>query len=189
LRGGLVKLSGQGVELKRAHDSALKIPLEALLLLSVEDPRVAWLSELAPAEAGVAAPFGDDLGMTWPPRVDGSVGGGPLASGGRRFARGIGVHAPSRSTWKLGGAWKELHGLVAVDDESTKLAARGSVVFRVLVDGKQVWQSEILRGGDAPKALPRIALDGAQELVLEAGDAGDGFAGDRADWLELTLQR
>jgi len=62
-------------------------------------------------------------------------------------------------------------------------------VFRVFVDGKQVFESETLHGGDAPKALPKIALAGAKELVLEAGDAGDGFAGDRADWLELTLQR
>jgi hypothetical protein len=189
LRGGLVRLSAQGAEIARVHGQRLKLPLESLLLLGVEDPRTAWLSDLAPAEAGVAAPFGDDLGMTWPPRVDGSVGGGPLCAGGRRFARGIGVHAPSRSSWKLAGAWKELHGLVAVDDESATLAVRGSVVFRILVDGKQVWQSETLRGGDAPRALPSIALAGAEELVLEVGDAGDGFAGDRADWLELSLQR
>jgi len=189
LRGGLVKLSAQGVELKRAHDAALKIPLDALLLLSVEDARIAWLSDIAPSAAGAAAPFGDDLGMTWPPRIDGSVGGGTLSAGGKRFARGIGMHAPSRSTWKLDGTWKELQGQIAVDDESAALAVRGSVVFRVFVDGKQVFESETLHGGDAPKALPKIALAGAKELVLEAGDAGDGFAGDRADWLELTLQR
>jgi hypothetical protein len=189
VRGGLTRLSAQGAELTRAHAQTLKLPLESLLLLSVEDARIAWLSELAPARPGVATPFGDELGMTWPPRVDGSVGGGPLSAGGRRFARGIGVHAPSRSVWTLDGSWKELHGLVAVDDESATLAVRGSVVFRVLVDGKQAWQSEILRGGEAPRALPKIALEGAKELVLEALDAGDGFAGDRADWLEITLQR
>jgi len=189
LRGGLTRLSAQGVELARAHGQALKLPLDALLLLSVEDARIAFLSDLAPAQAGAAAPFGDDLGMTWPPRIDGSVAGGPLAAGGRRFARGIGMHAPSRSTWKLGGAWKELRGLIGVDDESAALAARGSVVFRVFVDGKQVFESEVLHGGDVPRALPSIALTGAAELALEVGDAGDGFAGDRADWLELTLQR
>jgi len=117
------------------------------------------------------------------------VGGGPLSAGGKRFARGIGVHAPSASSWKLGGEWKELHGLIAVDDESAALTAHGSVVFRVRVDGKLAFESETLHGGDAPRALPKIDLAGAKELVLEVGDAGDGFAGDRADWLELTLQR
>jgi hypothetical protein len=189
LRGGLARLSAQGVELTRAHGQVLKLPLDALLLLSVEDARIAYLSDLAPAQAGAAAPFGDDLGMTWPPRIDGSVGGGPLTVRGLRFARGIGVHAPSRSTWKLDGTWKELHGLVAVDDESSALAARGSVVFRVFVDGKLAFESATQQGGDAPLALPKIALDGARELALEVGDAGDGFAGDRADWLEVTLQR
>jgi hypothetical protein len=189
LRGGLVHLSAAGAELKRAHDAALLLPLDALLLLTVEDPRLCYLSDLAPAVAGVAAPFGDDLGMTWPPCVDGSVGGGPLAAGGKRFARGIGVHAPSASRWKLGGEWHELHGLIAVDDGSTALAAHGSVVFRVLVDGKPAFESEVLHGGDGPRALPKIDLTGAKELALEVTDAGDGFAGDRADWLELTLLR
>jgi len=189
LRGGLTRLSAEGAEISRVHGQVVKLPLEALLLLSVEDARSAYLSDLAPSVAGAAAPFGDDLGMTWPPRIDGSVGGGPLTARGRRFARGIGMHAPSRSTWKLDGGWKELHGLVAVDDESAALAARGSVVFRVFVDGKLAFESATLRGGDAPLALPKIGLDGARELALEVGDAGDGFAGDRADWLELTLQR
>jgi len=189
LRGGLTRLSAAGVEISRVHGQVVQLPLDALLLLSVEDARSAFLSDLAPAVAGAAAPFGDDLGMTWPPRIDGSVGGGPLTVRGRRFARGIGVHAPSRSSWKLDGTWKELHGLVAVDDESATLAARGSVVFRVFVDGKLAFESATLRGGDAPLALPKIGLEGAKELALEVGDAGDGFAGDRADWLEVTLQR
>ncbi len=67
------------------------------------------------------------------------------------------------------------------------LPARGSVRFRVLVDGTERWSSPVLRGGDPPLDLPPIDLAGAEELELVVDDAGDGFAGDRADWLGLYL--
>ena len=189
LRGGLVHLGPQGVELRRARDEHLLLPLASLLLLSVEDGRLAFLSEIAPSASAPAAPFGDDLGMSWPQRADSCVTGGPLRAGGRRWARGIGAHAPSRASWKLEPGWKSLGGSVAIDDGTSELAARGSAVFRVRLDGRLAWQSELVRGGEAPRSLPAIELKDAHELVLEVDDGGDGFAGDRADWLELVLAR
>ncbi len=189
LRGGLAHLGARGVELQRERGERLELPLETLLLVALEDPRQVFLSDLAPAEAAPAAPFGDDLGMRWPQRVDGCVTGSALRAGGRRWARGLGMHAPGRAVWKLEPGWKSLHGAVAIDDNTAELAARGSVAFRVLLDGRVAWQSELVRGGDAPRALPDIALGQARELALEVTDGGDGFSGDRADWLELTLTR
>lgn len=189
LRGGLLRLSAQGLELERSGGERLKLPLSTLAMLCVDDGRLAFLSDLAPSSSLDALPFGDDLGMRWPLRIDANACGGELAAGGRRYARGVGVHAPSRVSWKLAAGWKELRGAVAIDDSSATLAARGSVVFRVLLDGREAWQSGVVRGGEPVRALPAIALAGAQELVLEVLDAGDGFAADRADWLELTLVR
>ncbi len=125
--------------------------------------------------------------MRWDPRVDRSVTGGPLVVSDRTFPRGLGVHAPSRMTWKLDGTWKHLRGSVAVDDEVLRLSSRGSVVFRVLVDGKPRFISKEMHGGDPPAAITPIELSGAQELELDVDAADGSIVADRADWLEMIL--
>lgn len=191
LRGGLVALRGEHcvLELAGAHEVAL--PLGAVSELIVADGRLAHLSELVPSgEEGRGTPFDDDLGMTWTHRMDASVLGRPLTCGGRIWRRGIGMHAPSRLTFRLDGTWKALRGRVGIDD-STRIngpEARGQVVFRVWTDGEKAWESTAVRGGDAPQAFEPVDLTGVKELVLEVDPAGD-FFGDRADWLGPILVR
>lgn len=187
LRGALQRLSLAGCELLRADGERLEIPLRSLLELSVRDGRSAWLTELAPSDAPACTPFGDDLGLTWPTRLDRAVSGGRLRVQSRVSPRGIGMHAPNRMSWTLDGSWQRLSGAVGIDDSSRVLAARGSVVFRVLCDGKEAWKSEVVRGGEQPRALPAIDLGGVRQLELVVEDAGDGFAGDRANWLDMVL--
>lgn len=189
LRGGLEQLSAAGCVLVRAHGERLEIPLRTLFELVVRDGRVAFLSELPAQLAPPCSPFGDELGMLWETRMDRSVSGTRLSVGSKIHARGIGMHAPNRALWKLSGGWKTLQGSVGIDDSTRELSARGSVVFRLLCDGQVRYQSPVVRGGDALLALPSVALEGVQELELVVDDAGDGFAGDRANWLDLTLTR
>jgi hypothetical protein len=188
LRGELLRLDTESCELKTAREE-LRLPIAALSSLALDDGTVSFLSDLEPSEATDGAPFGDDLGMRWPHRLDRSVTGKHLRAGGRRYPRGIGVHAPSRITWALDGGWRRLLGSVAIDDEVLLLNAHGSVVFRVLVDGTPRWESPILRGGDPPLELPDLDLEGAQELTLEVDPSSDFFVADRADWLTMLLVR
>ncbi|HEX6884587.1 MAG TPA: NPCBM/NEW2 domain-containing protein [Planctomycetota bacterium] len=191
LRAGLVRLEREHCRVVLGGRTEVALPLGALSELLVADGRLSYLSDLAPlAESGRGAPFGDELGMLWPHRRDANVAGGPLVAAGRTYARGLGVHAPSRLTFALDPPARALRGSVAIDD-STRLfprAARGSVVFRLWADEKLLWESPVVQGGEAPLVLPALALAGARELVLEVDPAGD-FAGDRADWLELLLVR
>ena len=69
--------------------------------------------------------------------------------------------------------------MVGVDDE--KIGSEGSVSFEVVVDGKKVATSGMMRGGDEPKFL-NVDLTGAKKLVLRVTDAGDGESSDHADW-------
>ena len=121
--------------------------------------------------------------MIWPHRIDRAVDGGALHVDGRRWSRGIGVHAPSRLTWKLNREWKEFRTFVAIDDSVLSLDARGSVVFRVLVDGEERYRSKLVHGGNAAVAVGPVRLEGARELVLEVLDGDDLWIADRADWL------
>lgn len=182
-------LAGEELRLGTRGGRALRLPVGGILEVLVDDGRIVFLSDLEPKRAAEGSPFGDELGMVWRHRVDAAVSGGPLRAGGARHARGIGVHAPSSLVFALDRAWSTLRGAVAVDDSVLPLPARGSVRCHVFVDGVERWSSPVLRGGDPPLALPAIDLAGAEELELRVDDAGDGFAGDRADWLGLYLIR
>ncbi len=189
LRGELERLSAEGCRLSTRNHEKILVPIAAIAQVVVEDGSVAFLSSLAPAEAPPSTPFGDDLGMRFETRFDRSVAGGPLTAGGKTSARGLGMHAPGRIRYALDGTWKRLRGSVAVDDDTLRLSARGSVVFRVKVDGKVRFESPELHGGDPPVAFDPIDLAGAKELVLEA-DVSDGSSvADRADWLQMILSR
>ena len=189
VRGSLERLDRSGLRLRALGGSSLLLPVDVLSEIALDDGSVAFLSDMNPTAADEGSPFGDDLGASWPHRMDRSVMGRPLVANGRVFNRGIGVHSPSRLTFALDGRWNELRGLVAIDDDVLRLPERGSVTFRVLVDGEMAWESPVVRGGTPPVAIPPVALDGARELVLECDMAVDFAVADRADWLRMVLVR
>jgi len=189
LGGALKSVDAERCTLVVAGTRELALPLSAIAELTVADGRLRYLSDEKPvAETGKGAPFGDDLGLTWPHRMDANALGGALRSGGRTYRRGIGMHAPSALSFALEGKPCVLRGAVAIDDGARVNApeARGAVVFRLKKDGALLWESPLVRGGDAPLAIPDLDLAGGKELVLEVDPAGD-FAGDRANWLGVRL--
>jgi alpha-galactosidase len=71
-------------------------------------------------------------------------------------------------------------------DANIESETKGSVVFSVIVGSKVVLQSEVLKSN--MEGVPIEAnLDGATELMLEVGDAGDGVGGDQADWADALV--
>ena len=189
LVGRFVGLREDGLELETPGGRGLRLPLGVVAEVFLRDAGLAFLSDLEPLEAQASSLFGDDLGMAWPLRRDRSTSGAPLTAGGRIWTRGLGVHAPSRVVYDLGGSWSALRGSVAVDDEVIPLPARGSVRFRVLGDAKLLWESGVLYGGDAPVTFPELDLAGVQRLTLEVDMAEELHVGDRADWLRMVLVR
>lgn len=191
VRGELVALEEDRCRLALHGVPEISLPLSAVFEITVDDGRVVYLSDLDPtSETGRGTPFGDELGMTWPHRMDRNVLGGELSSGGAVFRHGIGMHAPSRLAFQLEGGFRSLRGAIGIDDSalSNGPSARGAAIFRLLLDGKKAWESPLVRGEDGRLSLPVIDLAGARELVLEVDPAGD-FAGDRADWLRVILVR
>lgn len=62
------------------------------------------------------------------------------------------------------------------------------MVFRVTADGKTLFDSGVMHSGDAAKPV-RVSVAHAQELTLEANDAGDGISCDMANWVNARLVR
>jgi alpha-galactosidase len=117
------------------------------------------------------------------PGKDKSVEGNTLAVAGNEFKRGIGTHADSFMCIRLNGKAIKFTAQVGVDDEVKK---KGSVNFVVMVDFKKVWESGVMRGGDAPKPV-EIDLRGKSRIGLVVEDGGDGNDSDHADWIEPVI--
>ena len=93
----------------------------------------------------------------------------------------------SRITVGLPGPGKKLSATVGLDANEQTRAGRGSVVFSVRVAGREAFRSDVLRK-DSPGVPIEVDLEGAEELVLEVGDAGDGIGWDQADWAEARVE-
>lgn len=191
ISGGLVRWDSGGLALALDAQRTLVFPSGAVRELTAGDGRVAFLSALEPALVREGWEEGGDLGLRWPWQRDRSVTGSPLSAGGRVWARGLGVHAPSRLEFELDGTWKSLRGAVAIDDSVRLLAYRGSVEFSIFLDGasEPAWRSGRVRGGEAPIALPALALEGKRRLALVVDMDERSFVADRADWLRMLLVR
>jgi hypothetical protein len=108
--------------------------------------------------------------------------GMPLQIGERTYAKGLGHHANGSIEVLLEGQYASFDAEVGLQP----CGGGGSVIFRVLVDGGQRFDSGILRATDMPKPI-HIDLAGAQDLRLEANDAGDGITCDMANWANARL--
>ncbi len=106
-----------------------------------------------------------------------------LQIGRQHYAKGLGHHAPGNLVVDLGGRYLAFDAEVGVQQQNS---TQGSVVFRVFVDGKQAFDSGVMRQS-TPAKVVHVSVSGAQELRLEAGDAGDGIMCDCADWAEARL--
>ena len=117
-------------------------------------------------------------------RADLGITGSPLGIHGEKFARGVGTHATSKFRVKLDGNASRFTAQVGVDDGA---GDQGSVEFIVIGDGKVLWRSGVLKGGEAAKPVD-VNLAGVQTLVLRVTDGGDGESNDHADWANAKIE-
>lgn len=104
----------------------------------------------------------------------------------KEFARGLGTHANGEMHFDLRGQFKTFEAEVGVQWSDGTSA--GSVVFQVVVDGKKVFDSGVMRENDAARPVS-VSVEGADELRLIVNDAGDGITADCADWADARLTR
>ena len=116
-----------------------------------------------------------------------TIGEGPgtrneIVIGGVYFERGLGTHAPARIVYDLtGGNYVKFEGYVGMSDEKdpAECGHGGSSQFIFYIDGKKVYESEVLTGTKDGENVPPVKVEfdipkGAKELVIEINDGGDG---------------
>jgi alpha-galactosidase len=120
------------------------------------------------------------------PQTDKSVDGHPLTIGGKKFEHGLGTHAVSTLYIDLKGDAQRFTAQVGIDDEVNKSPV-SSVVFRVLGDGRELWKSDVMKAGHAPKKVD-VNLKGVKILLLMVSNVETGIAFDHADWADAKIE-
>lgn len=177
--GQLTTADAATLDLVLTSGREITLPLHRLKSIRLNSDRVIFLSDLDPAEEHFK-PFGT---TTWPWRKDRSVANGPLRIGAEVYDRGIGVHSQSRLVYSLDGKYRQFIADVGIDAAT---GALGNVIFRVLADGKEVFNSGPVRGGEAPRAL-QTGVENVRRFELCVDFGEDLDVGDHANWAAARL--
>ena len=128
----------------------------------------------------------------WSMQVNADAKGERLMVYGFPFDSGFGVHAHSWLRFHVNGAFNEvdtLYGTILV-------ASRNKMQFLIhadFVEGDEVerytvFDSGVMSAGGFPRRAA-ATITGAEYIVLEVRDGGDGIEGDMAAWLRPMLIR
>jgi hypothetical protein len=159
----------------------ITLSINELARMHVRSSAIVYLSERNPAGAQYV-PY---VGPTREYRIDRMVDGHEFRLGSQTFDRGLGTQSRTLLAYRLEPGDRRFQALVGVDERAGPL---GSVVFRVLVDGQERFQTPPLTDHDGPRSID-VDVAGAKLLILvtEFGDRGD--VRDFADWVEARLIR
>src|SRR6266542_2763444 len=130
-----------------------------------------WLDSLDLSRGAIRRPRGQRGGL--PP--------GPLKLnlGGVEYPHGVPLLVNGDMVVDLKGSATRFVSMIGIDDE--RKAGQGTVTFDVWVDGKHVFDSGVVKSGDAPRQVS-LSLTGAKQLILSVSDAGDGTRDDSVIW-------
>ncbi|GEM_PF-1881148 len=165
--GGLIP--GKHRILIKAHRSPYTIYKTSFLQIS--PPGITFLSDLIPIE--VEGSFEPDRNCR----------NQLIHLDKKTYERGIGVHSNSTVIYKLERGYKRFKAMVGIDDATS---GEGSCVFGVYLDGKEVFDSGIMKGNDEPKSVD-VDVGGATELKLVVTDGDGETSYDWADWADARL--
>lgn len=156
-------------------------PVEEMVLVEVLNARTLYLSQVRPVEVREKTV----LAPPAPCRVNANCLGNRMSIAGQEYAWGLGVHADSSLSFELGRRFEAFHASIGIDRQ---VGARGSVVFSVLGDGRALYKSPVLRGGEAARKIS-VPVKGVKQMTLRV-EAGEDFdLGDCADWAMARLVR
>jgi len=116
-------------------------------------------------------------------KADRDITGQPISIARQTFDHGVGTHATSKFRVDVGGQASRFMAEVGVDDSA---GGQGSVEFIVAGDGKTLWRSGVMTGGQPAKAVD-VNLNGVKTLTLRVTDGGDGEGNDHADWADARI--
>lgn len=179
--GRIVKADDAALDFDVGAIGRLSVPWAAIRNIDFASGRVVRLSELTPVHSTCES----IVGGRWTAQRNHNVTGGPLRIGSRAYEDGWGVHATSRLEFEVGDQYGQLVADVGID---ASVGTRGSAIFRVIADGKTLYETDVRRGGQAAARI-KVNLGHVSRLVLEC-DRADGLdLSDHGNWANAYLVR
>ena len=148
------------------------------------DPLADFVSDAAAGLSLTHRQDWGDFGLNTAAARSGAVGS-PMQIGQTGYARGLGHHANGEIVIDLRGQYTTFRTGIGVQWQGGN---RGSVTFRIAVDGQTVFEAGPMSDSDPAKQV-ELPVAGARELRLIASDSGDGIGCDMANWAEACLVR
>jgi len=177
--GTLIEANTTQLTMSASFGARVILPLEHVAQLRFESDRVVSLSDLTPvgnASAGRLLAARDA-------RFDRNVMNRPLSINGVTYTKGLGVHANSRLEYALDATYETMAAAIGIDDA---VRPRGSVVYRIEGDGRELFNSGLVTGRDDGRNIV-VDVRGLSRLALVVED-GDGLdVSDFADWAGARL--
>jgi len=109
--------------------------------------------------------------------------GQPIRIGKETYDEGVSTFAPTLLEYSLSGQFERFSAKVGIDAVT---GGKGSVIFEVHADSKQLWSSGPMTGLDDLKTV-EVPVTEADRLRLVVTDGGDGNKFDLANWVEARL--
>ena len=102
------------------------------------------------------------------------------------YDKGLGLHANAEMVYDLtGNNYDYFESYIGVD-QAMKDSKYSSIIFKVLVDGEEKYNSELMKSSDEQKYV-KVNIKNAKELKLIVTDSGNGNTADHADWADAKL--
>lgn len=173
LQSNMVRLENGSLCFSLVDMKELCLPWKSVTRITVTSDRVAFLSDLEPLsvtqEAIVTFPG------TW--QRDKSVLGKEMRIGDQVFEKGIGVHSLCRLVFAPNGNYTAFAAVIGIDAETD---GKGDCVFRVIADGKQLFEKQ-MRGSDKPVSV-HVDIKDVMRLTLEVSPGNDLDLADHGNW-------
>ena len=119
---------------------------------------------------------------SWSVKVNRSLSGQAVRVGGTLHWRGLGSCIPNRVDIPLGGTALRFLTGVGIDDGGKE----GSAVFRILGDGKELWNSGVMSFGQKERCVVKNVV-GVKVLSLVTEAAGGDASACHASWCESRV--
>lgn len=119
------------------------------------------------------------------PRLGVSVDGKENDAAGVAYPNSFGMHSNAVLSYPVKGRFLRITGHAGLPDYTA--GTKGSVVFVIEGDGRILWTSPVVRGGE-PALDVNVPIAGVDTVTLKINDAGDGISHDHGFWSDLRFE-